>query len=318
MEIDEAIARLGAQQHALLQLTQLRELGLTEKELEYRIARGRLEHHSRIVYRIAGAPKTWRGDLLAACWAGGLRAAASHRSAAELWGLAGRRTDFVEITCPRWRRARHDRVIVHETKVLGAADMSTLDGIPVTTAARTILDLGAVCRPIVVEKALENALRRELVSLSSMRALLDRIARQGRNGAGVLRAILDERDPDHAPTESDKETELLAVIRKHGLPLPVPQFEIVHNRRFVARVDFAYVEAKLAIEYESYAHHDGKLALERDSARRNQVLVAGWLLLCATHADLRSGGHRLCSEIRQALERPLTSYGVGKPPSSRV
>ena len=153
------------------------------------------------------------------------------------------RTDFVEITCPRWRRARHDGVIVHESKALDSCDITTVDGIPVTTAARTILDLGAVCPPIVVEKALEAALRRELVTLSSMRALLDRIGRQGRNGAGVLRRILDERDPQHAPTESDKETELFAVLRKHGLPLPVPQFEIFHNPRFIARPDFAYVEA---------------------------------------------------------------------------
>jgi predicted transcriptional regulator of viral defense system/very-short-patch-repair endonuclease len=304
MKIDAEIARLGSEQHALVQLAQLRALGVTDRELQYRLERGRLEHRSRLVYRIGGAPSTWRGELLAACWAGGLRAAASHRSAAELWGLAGRRTDLVEITCPRWRRARHDGVIVHETKAFDADDVSTLDGIPVTTASRTILDLGAVCRPILVEKALENALRRDLVSLSSMRAQIDRVARRGRNGVGVIRRIMDERNPDQAPTESDKETELLAVIRKHGLPTPVPQFEIVHNRRFVARVDFAYVEARLAIEYESYEHHDGKLALERDSARRNRMLVIGWLPLCATQADLRAGGHRLCDEIRQGLERP--------------
>ncbi len=303
MTKDAEIARFAAHQHAIVQVGQLRALGLTSKDVEVRIANGRLEHRFRGVYRIGGAPWTWRGDLLAACWAGGLRAAASHRSAAELWNLAGRRTDFVEITCPRWRRARHDGVIVHETKALDALDVTRLDGIPVTSAARTILDLGAVCRPLVVEKALENALRRDLVSLSSMRALIGRVARQGRNGAGVLRTILDERDPQHAPTESDKETELLAVIRKHGLWPPVPQFEIVHNRRFIARVDFAYVEAKVAIEYESYEYHDGRLALERDSARRNKLLVIGWLPLSATQADLRSGGHRLCDEIRNGLAR---------------
>jgi hypothetical protein len=308
MDIDAEVARLGERQHAHIQLAQLRTLGMTKRELAFRVDRGRLEHRAREVYRISGAPSTWRGDLLAACWAGGLRAAASHRSAAALWGFAGQRTVFVEITCPRWRRARHDGVIVHETKVLDVADVTVLDGIPVTTAARTILDLGAVCRPLVVEKALENALRRDLVTLSSMRALIDRVARQGRNGAGVIRMILDERDPQHAPTESDKETELLAVIRKHGLPPPVPQFEIVHNGLFIARVDFAYVDARLAIEYESYEHHDGKLALERDSARRNKMLVIGWLPLCATQADLRAGGHRLCDEIRQGLERPLQEF----------
>ncbi len=88
------------------------------------------------------------------------------------------------------------------------------------------------------------------------------------------------------------------MLRRHGLPLPVPQYAIFHNRRFVARADFAYVEARVAVEYESYEQHTGKLALERDSARRNQMLVIGWLPLSATQADLRTGGHRLCNEIR--------------------
>ena len=119
-----------------------------------------------------------------------------------------------------------------------------------------------------------------------------------------MRRIIGERDPARAPTESEKETELFSVLRGHGLPLPVPQYAIFHNRRFVARPDFAYVEARVAVEYESYEQHTGKLALERDSARRNQMLVIGWLPLSATQADLRTGGHRLCNEICLALERP--------------
>jgi very-short-patch-repair endonuclease len=194
-------------------------------------------------------------------------------------------------------------VIAHESTALDAVDVTLVDGIPVTTPARTLLGLGAVCSPLVVEQALDSATRRELVDMPSIHEMLRRVGRRGRNGAGVLRRIVAERDPLHAPTDSEKETELFTVLRRHGLPLPIPQYEIFHNARFVARVDFAYVDARVAIEYESYEHHTGKLALERDSARRNQVLVIGWMPLSATQADLRSGGHRLCDEIRRALER---------------
>ena len=75
------------------------------------------------VYRIGGAPPTWRGQVLAACWAAQGLAVASHRSAAELWGLPGGCTDIVEITCRRWKRAKAAGLVVHETKLLDDADI---------------------------------------------------------------------------------------------------------------------------------------------------------------------------------------------------
>jgi very-short-patch-repair endonuclease len=117
----------------------------------------------------------------------------------------------------------------------------------------------------------------------------------------VLRAILNERDPARAPCESEKETELYALLRRHGLPLPIPQYEIFHNGRFIARPDFAYVEAKLAIEYESYQEHEGKLALDRDTARRNALTSIKWREVGVTNADIRSGGHTICRQIGDHL-----------------
>jgi len=229
--------------------------------------------------------------------------APSHRSAAALWGFAGGRTDIVEITCPRWRRARYDGLHVHESGALSASDITSIDGIPVTCPALTLLMLGAVCRPLVVEQALDNALRRGLVTDESVRALLRRAGRQGRNGSGVLRAILRERDPDRAPCESEKETELYALLRDHGLPLPVPQHEIFHNGHFIARPDFAYVEARLSLEYQSYQEHTGKLALDRDTARRNALVKINWTELGITHVEIRNGGHVICSQIAEHLRQ---------------
>src|SRR5262249_36534901 len=115
-------------------------------------------------YRVAGAPGSWRGDLLAACWAGGRRALVSHRSAAQLWEIGGGDDSLIELVCPRWRRARHEGLVVHETNAIGRRDLAVIDGIPVTSIERTLLDLGAVRSPVVVERAVEAALRKELTS----------------------------------------------------------------------------------------------------------------------------------------------------------
>ena len=96
---------------------------------------------------------------------------------------------------------------------------------------------------------------------------------------------------------------MLQVLRANGLPLPVVQFEICHQGRFVARVDAAYPDLRIALEYESFEWHTGKAALIRDSARRNAMVGAGWLPISVTWEDLRSGGHQVCTEIIRARHR---------------
>jgi hypothetical protein len=252
-------------------------------------------------YRLAGAPLTWKGSLLAACWAGGFRAVASHRSAAGLYGLAGGRRYVAEITCPRWRRARHDGIEVHETKALGASDVTVVDNIPVTTAERTLFDLGAACSPLVVLMAFDKARRIGLVTFESTEATLRRLARPGRPGVRTLRTVLGWRDPAQAPPESEMETLMLDVIRRHGLPAPVPQFEVHDHGRFVARADAAYPEARIAIEYQSYQEHAEPRPLVRDSRRSNRLKAAGWDVIGVTAPELRDGGDVFCAAIRARL-----------------
>jgi predicted transcriptional regulator of viral defense system len=298
---DRLIAVIAEQHHGVFTTVHARAVGFQSADIHWRVVgeRWRPLHHG--VYRLAGAPLSWRGALLAGCWAGGTRAAASHRSAAQLWLLPGGSQQPIEIVCPRWRRAQHADLAVHETKVLDALDLTEIDGIPVTTVGRTLLDLGAVRGPRTVELALENALRRELTTTAALRPLLRRLGRQGRNGAGVLRALLDERDPERRVTESDMEMRLLHVLRRNGLPEPVPQFEIYVGRSFVARVDFAYPQWRIAIEYESYQEHTGKAALNRDNPRWNAIITAKWKPLGATPEDVKTGGRQLCTQIRDAI-----------------
>jgi predicted transcriptional regulator of viral defense system len=298
MSRDETLARFAAEHHAVFTTAHAALCGFTEAQIVYRKESRRWLHQHLGAYYMAGAPPSWRGDLLAACWAGGFRAVASHRSAAALWNLAGGRRSMQEITCPRWRRARHAGLVVHETKAFDSVDATVIEGIPVTTPERTLLDLGAVCHVSIVEMALDAAEKRALVTLDSVRAAVRRLGRSGRNGVGTLRRLLDARSPDRKPTESEMETLMLQVIRRNGLPEPVTQFEIRRAGRFVARVDAAYPEWHIAIEYDSYEYHAGRKAHDKDNARRNLIVGAGWLPVSATAEDLRAGGPVLCAAIR--------------------
>ncbi len=300
---DQALALLTVGQHGVFATGHARACGFTEKQIEWRISGGEWLSVHLNAYRLAGTPRLWKGDLLAACWAGGFRAVASHRSAAALYGWAGGRENVSEITCPRWRRARHASVEVHETKALGRADITVVEGIPVTTPERTLFDLGAVCRPIVVLMAFDKARRTRLVTFESTEATLRRLARPGRPGVRTLRAVLASRDPRHAPPESEMETLMLDVIQRHGLPAPVPQFEVRDHGRFVARTDAAYPHARLAIEYQSYQEHEGPGPLVRDSRRRSRLKAAGWDVIDVTAPELREGGDLFCAAIRAGLRQ---------------
>ena len=306
--IDRLVGDIAERHHGVFGSHHLDEVGVAGHERDYRLSIGRWIAVHDGAYRCAGTPLTWRGSALAACWAGGLRAVVSHRCAAELWELPGRDHTVIELTCPYARRARHQGLLVHESRVLESVVCTEVDGIPVTTVARTLLDLASVRAPTVVDLALDNALRRSLTTIEELREVLELRGGRGRVGARRFRSLLAERDG--SGSESEAERRLLGILRSRGFPTPITQYEIRDDGRLIARVDFAYPELKIAIEYDSYAHHVGKAALDRDGARRNAIVALGWLPITATAADLRNRGHRLAADLGRA--RALRSV-VAKP-----
>ena len=226
---------------------------------------------------------------------------ASHRAAGALWGLPGGR-EVVEITCPRWQRTQKDGdLVVHESRLLNAADITEYDVVPCTTVERTIFDLAAVVGPRTVDLAIDSALRRDLTTIPKLIALGLRVAKRGRAGSARFRSALVDRDPSQAVPESEPERLLAEALIRHGLPRPVHQY-VVRNRRggFIARVDLAYPDDRIVIEYESFLHHTGKIALSRDSARRNAIVGSGFTVLTATADDLRDDATRLAIAVRRA------------------
>jgi very-short-patch-repair endonuclease len=279
-------------------------LGVSPEARRHRLATGRWVPVHDSAYRVGGAALGWHGTLLAACWAGGTRAFASHRSALALHELPGAARDVIEITCPRARRARHDGVIVHESRVHDDDQLTIVEGIPCTTVERTLFDLAATRRLRTLDLAIDSALRRELTSLSTLRATADRVGKRGRRGTLEFRAALDARAPGDAVPESAPERLLADALVRRGLPAPEFQFVVRDVAgAFVARVDLAYPEDRILVEYESFEHHTGRVALVRDSARRNALVELGFVVFSATAADLRDEARRLADSIRAVRRR---------------
>jgi very-short-patch-repair endonuclease len=296
---DERAARLAAAQHGVIARAQAVRLGATKDVIRHRLRTGRWERLAPDVFQLAGAPHSWRQDLISAClvWGGG--GVISHRATAALWRLAGFEPGPIELTVPRNRR-RAGPGIIHRHP-LPRADVTTVEGIPVTTPARTLIDLAAVLPREAVEEAMDDALRRGMVSIPLLRRRLNAIGRPGRPGIALMRSLLDARDPSVGVPESVLERRLLRTLQQAGLPSPVLQYEIRTGDRLVAVVDFAYPDARLAIEADGYRWHSGRSRWDHDRARRNRLTLLGWRIIHVTWTDLTRRPAATIEAVRSAL-----------------
>lgn len=292
-------ARLARRQFGVLTRADARRAGLSDDAIWRRVSSGVwLERFPR-TYVVEGAPPSWHQDQFAACaWTHGV---SSHRAAAHVLGIWPSTAAPLEVTVDRSIGTKHRGIIVHRSPLL-PADVRRIQGMPVTTAARTLLDLGAVGDEEMVEQALEDAIRRRLVDIPTLRRRLDADGARGRNGTATLRGLLRSRSRGYTPTESVLEVKLARLIRQSPLPAPVQQHVVRHRGVTVARVDFAYPEHRLAVEADSYTWHSGRRAWARDRQRSNRLIDLGWRVIYVTHDDVVHRSTEVVSRIAVALK----------------
>jgi hypothetical protein len=204
------------------------------------------------------------------------------RSAAVLWGvdLAGV-DDDVELTVPpSWHARRIPGVRVRRA-ALPADHVQRRHDVPATTAVATALRLAGSIRGDDAVVAVDRMVASGAVDLASVRALAAATRGPGCARARGVCGLADGR------AESPQETRLRLLMVRSSLPAPVAQFSVVHDGRFVARVDFAWPDVKVAVEYDGLWHaEDGQFA--RDRQRLNRLHAAGWRVFFVTAADLHA------------------------------
>jgi very-short-patch-repair endonuclease len=184
--------------------------------------------------------------------------------------------------------------------------MTTIDGIPVTTPARTLLDLAAVCSNTRVEEALGEALCRGLVSIPRLRWRSAALGR--RPGVEMVRELLDARAGAGVP-QSVFETRMLRALKRAGLPLPEMQHPVLQAH---AVLDFAYPEVLVAIETEGYRWHSGRARWDRDLARRNRLTELGWRVIHVTWQQLSEQPESLIASISATLAETTSNRSAGR------
>nr|MBA2546349.1 type IV toxin-antitoxin system AbiEi family antitoxin domain-containing protein [Solirubrobacterales bacterium] len=239
----QALWRLARRQHGVLSRRQLLDAGISAKAIKHRVTKGRLHRLHVGVYAVGWPEPTRHGRWMAAVLACGSGSALSHASAAALLGIADWEK-VVTISVPPTIRPRRCAFRVHRVQ-LAAADLTVHDRVPVTSPARTLIDLATEFSPKRLERAVSQADKLGLIDPEALRAELAQ--RPGTRGVPALRRLLD-RDT-FVLTESELERRFLPIARRAGLGLPETGVSV---NGFA--VDFFWRDLGLVVETDGLAY----------------------------------------------------------------
>jgi very-short-patch-repair endonuclease len=300
--LDAVLLRLATRQYGVFSRNQVLSLGFSPSQIDRRITTRRWQCVLPRVYRVGGAPPSGRQAALAACLWAGNGAAVSHRAAGVLWNLDGVSGNRVELWVPADRKLRAAKLTVHRSKDLPRADRTHLGCIPITTPARTVIDLAGVLDDESLEAAVESALRQHRVSERILRARLYALGGSGRAGASALRRILEQRGERAAALEHRLEVKVWRLLVRSGLPKPTRQHGVdIDGRRY--RLDFAWPSFRVAVEADGFATHGGHRAFHSDRRRAAVLAGAGWRLVPITWKEVTTRPEQWLREVGRTLAR---------------
>ena len=259
-------------------VTTLDGLALSQDRVDAACAGGLLVRRHLGVFVNPAVPRTPLQDLAAAVAAAGTMAAAWGRSSGALWDMLDRHPRAPEVVIPENRRARIDGVIVHRSKDLCWAHLTTHRGIRTTNPLVTVLDLGVTLDRDAIAEVIVRAGAKNLFTLEAAKFTVKRLARCGRTGVTNVRSAIDLLDSLGKPPESVLEFRFALLALRYALPTFAIQHKVRIGRR-TFRIDAAYPAIKLAIEVDGYDTHSTPEALAYDLERQNALVLDGWTVL---------------------------------------
>ncbi|MGE5406987.1 MAG: DUF559 domain-containing protein [Syntrophothermus sp.] len=285
---------MARRQHGVVARWQLIERGMGRRPIEERLRLGRFHLLHRGVYAVGHRALGWDGTLMAAVLAGGRGAVLSHRSAAQAWGLVPRRAIDVEVTKATALRGRAG-IRPHQA-VLHRDELGEVDGIPVTSVARTLLDIAPMLDRRQLERAWNEMEVRGLTHVLPVRDLLER--HRGRRGCVALRRLVGAGRA-LGRTRSELEERFARLLDAHGLPRPRLNAAIAVRGRFF-EVDALWARQRLAVELDGAALHGTPRAFHADRERDRILLAAGYRTARITWDQLRDEAGQIAADLRSA------------------
>ena len=290
--VEAAVAALAGRQHGVVSRRQLIELGLGPSAIEFAIGVGRLHILYRGAYAVGHRKIGIDGWRMAAVLTYGDDAALSNRAAAAHWNL--RQSSAIEVTVPRTVR-RRPGLLVH-CLPLPPDEVTTHEGIPITTVPRTIFDL-APLGETVVTKAMAKADYLQLTDALTLAALVERYAH--RKHAGVITKALSNYQPDRGVTANDFEDAFDDFLHSRGFPSPEKNAWVQLGTRWI-KGDFVWRAQKVIVETDG-ATHRTVLGQRSDYARDRAAAAHDWRVVRVTPWALANEAGEIDADLKRAL-----------------
>ena len=290
------ITELAERQGGAISREQLVAGGINRGTIDAWLSRRRLRKLFDGVYALGHAALSTEGWFVAAVLATGEGSVLSHRSAGVQWCLLPERGELIDVTTPRRTQVGLAGIRLHRPRSLSAADVTTHRGIPVTTVARTLIDLAHGEPEWVVRRAWDQA---EMAKLLRPLEVAEAIERAGprRGIRKVKRLLFLTRPAGVERTKSGLEIVFLRLIDGTDLPKP-----LVNTKICGWEVDFFFRDERLIVETDHPRYHSTALRRLRDEERDRVHRKSGYAVLRVTDADLGMRPTVVVRTVREALQ----------------
>ena len=296
----DTLLTLTRAQRGLISHRQALACGVSDHGIRHRLANGTWDRMDRGLYLVSGVAPGRYHEVLGAVLRVGGPAWASHSTAAELWEFPIPPVTSVEITTPLGRLVRQQGIRAHRSGRISEHDVRTVDGIPVLSGARTVLDLSGRVSEKELGRIVDDGLRRRVFTLAALHAVFRELPYEAPGRSPTkMRKVLAERTVGFHPGDSELERTVVQAILSAGLPQPLAQHPITLGRSTYL-LDLAYPDLKIAIEVDGFAFHHDRGTFDHDRRRQNDLVTAGWTVLRFTS---RSTPAEIVATIRSAFVR---------------
>jgi hypothetical protein len=298
MHLNNRLIELASRQHMLVTRGDVAKV-MTSGQWCRRVEGGSWRQVAPGVWCHVATPVDWRLQARAGLKSLGREAALHGRTAATWWDLGEFEIEEAEFVVPRARSAHAFPYVLHTTRHWESRDLLVHDGLRLTSATRTIVDLAMGSVPAGdIEKVIDDAMQKKLTSLPTLRRRIDQLCGRGVPGSALMKALLLD-----SGGESFLERRFLELIRRAGLPKPTCQVVHREDGKRIARVDFEFPGTNVIVEVSGRLGHVSDRDRQRDARRRNELQQTGHIVLEFTTTDVLDGQAYVLETVTQQLKR---------------
>lgn len=298
------LTRAAVRQGGIITRAQAMSFGMTERMIDYRTAKGDWDVEVAGVYRVF--PALDELDLLRSAVAALKDCVVSHGSAVRLLRLPLEISRHAEVTVGDSSAHEMPNVNVHRTRVPYRTDVVVRSDLPVTSVARTLIDIVPEVEPETWMDVVDALVLQQRVRLDQLGRVAHRVCGRGKAGSAVVNHYLRSRVA--AVGQSELERRGHKLLRAHGIVDGIREFPMPWDER--RRFDLAFPAARLAVEWDSRQWHGSVSAMTSDRRRDRDAAAHGWLIVRFTWWDVT----RSPREVVASLARLLTQRTVGSHP----